>query len=135
MNSPTTCPQCGSSHTLSNCPRWIIGGRPSINAGSPGKAGKDALMGEGALPAAARPAVDLRATMPLTAALVDELRAAFGRPAVDAMLKRCAKGQARAYFAELGADGQLREWGRAPSGTRAVVVAGGLRMGGAACSR
>lgn len=65
----------------------------------------------------------MRQRMPATAALVDELRAALGREAVDTLLRDTARGGRRFYAAEL-VDGQLREWGRAPSGRVAAVSDG-----------
>ena len=73
--------------------------------------------------------------MPQTAEMIDGLREAFGRTVIDAILRATSKGRPQAYFAEMGDDGQLREWGRAPSGRRAVVVGGRPVMEGAACSR
>ena len=122
MTASTVCPYCKESHTLSQCPKWIIAGRPAINAGAAGQADQSALRGEVAPAAAARSGGDLRATMPQTAEMIDGLREAFGRTVIDAILRATSKGRPQAYFAELGADGQLREWGRAPSGRRAVVV-------------
>ena len=121
MTASTVCPYCKESHTLSQCPKWIIAGRPAINAGGAGHAAEGALRGEGAPAAAARAGADLRATMPQTAEMIDGLREAFGRTVIDAILRATSKGRPQAYFAELGADGQLREWGRAPSGRRAAV--------------
>ena len=122
MTAITACPYCHEPHTLSQCPKWIIAGRPSVNAGDAGRAEQGALRGEGAPAAAARAGGDLRATMPQTAEMIDGLREAFGRTVIDAILRATSKGRPQAYFAELGADGQLREWGRAPSGQRALVV-------------
>ena len=62
--------------------------------------------------------------MPLTAAIVDDLRQALGAGVVDAILRGTRQGRPMFYAAEVGADGQLREWGRAPSGQRGVVVDG-----------
>jgi len=75
--------------------------------------------------------------MPETAALVDELRAALGATIVDAILRATRRGGRSFYAAELGADGVLREWGRAPSGRRAVVQGGQVVLAGrgVACSR
>lgn len=67
--------------------------------------------------------------MPETAALVDELRAALGATIVDAILRATQRGGRAFYAAELGADGTLREWGRAPSGRRAVVQGGQVVLG------
>ncbi|WP_287880455.1 hypothetical protein [Acidovorax sp.] len=128
MTVTTACPYCHEPHTLSQCPKWIIAGRPAINAGGAGQTAEGALRGEGAPAAAARAGADLRATMPQTAELIDGLREAFGRTVIDAILRATSKGRPQAYFAELGADGQLREWGRAPSGRRAAVVDGRVVM-------
>lgn len=76
--------------------------------------------GGATVPPAAAGGTALRQRMPATAALVDELRAALGRAAVDALLRDTARGKRRFYAAEL-VDGELREWGRAPSGRVAEV--------------
>lgn len=68
----------------------------------------------------------LRDTMPEAAALVDELRAALGAAVVDRAIKAAGKGGSAFYVAELGADGQLREFGRTASGQRAHVAAGAV---------
>ena len=135
MTATTACPYCHEPHTLSQCPKWIIAGRPAIKAGGAGQAELGALRGEAAPAAAVRSGADLRATMPKTAEMIDGLREAFGRTVIDAILRATSKGRPMVYAAELGADGQLREWGRAPSGRRAVVVGGQPVMEGKACSR
>ena len=135
MTASTACPYCHEGHTLSQCAKWRIAGRPSVNAGGAGLADQGALRGEGAPAAAARASGDMRATMPQTAEMIDGLREAFGRTVIDAILRATSRGRPQAYFAELGADGQLREWGRAPGGGRAAVVGGQLVMEGKACSR
>lgn len=86
--------------------------------------GPRALDGAGGLLAAVPQGDGLRVQMPATAALVDELRAALGATIVDAILRATKRGERAFYAAELHADGTLREWGRAPSGRRAVVQGG-----------
>lgn len=122
MTTSTACPYCTANHTLSQCPKWIIAGRPAVNAGGSGQADQGALRGEAAPAAEVRSGGDLRATMPQTAEMIDGLREAFGRTVIDAILRATSNGRPLAYVAEVGADGQLHEWGRAPSGGRAVVV-------------
>jgi hypothetical protein len=63
--------------------------------------------------------------MPNTAALVDELRATLGPALVDGLLRRAKQGAAVFYAAEV-VDGQLREFGRAPSGQRVIAMGGQL---------
>jgi hypothetical protein len=71
----------------------------------------------------------LREAMPQCAAIVDELRQVFGREAIDRLLRAAGRGAPVLYLAELGADGELRQWGRAPSGRVAVCGGdGGVRM-------
>jgi hypothetical protein len=73
---------------------------------------------------AVRGGAGMRATMPLSAALIDELRDALGREWVDQLLRATKRGAAKVYLAELSTDGQLLEWGRPPSGQRARLVGG-----------
>lgn len=122
MTTATVCPYCGDAHALSSCPRWRITGRPDVA----GRAENTALMGQEESAAEARAGAGMRGQMPQCAAMVDGLREAFGQTVIDAILRATSKGQRRAYFAELGADGQLHEWGRAPSGRRAEIVEGRL---------
>lgn len=70
----------------------------------------------------------MRAAMPQCAAMVDGLRQDFGGEVIDALLRRAQRGAAVVYLAELADDGTVREWGRAPSGRRARVVDGQMRM-------
>jgi len=135
MTSPTVCPYCHEPHTLSQCPRWRVAGRPAVCAAGPSLAEKSALMGEGGHAAVARSGASLRAQMPQTAEIIDQLREVLSRTVVDAILRSVAKGQAQAYFAEVVEGGAVREWGRAPSGRRAGVVGGELVMRGGPCSR
>jgi hypothetical protein len=76
------------------------------------------------------PKGSMREAMPLTAAFIDELRQRWSPEKVDALLVKVKRGQAVGYFAELGADGQLRQWGKAPAGRTVAVVAGQLVRGG-----
>lgn len=74
----------------------------------------------------------LRDVMPQTAALIDELRAQFGREVIDTIVLAGKRGRPVFYAAELGPDGQLREFGTAPGRRRAVVdTAGKVVMHGA----
>ena len=73
----------------------------------------------------------LRADMPQTAKLIDDLRAAFGREYVDALLLRAKQGHGGFYAAEISPqDGRLVEFGstarfgRGPDGRRASVEEG-----------
>lgn len=89
-----------------------------------GLAGPMALEGGGAVPRSARPGESLQDHMPQTAGLVDELRDVLGATIVDAILRATVRGGRGFYAAELGADGVLRDWGRAPSGRQAAVQGG-----------
>lgn len=89
MSASTTCPLCQGPHELSQCPRWR-------NDGKPGQV----------------QASDLRALMPQTAEIVDALRYAFGRPAIDRLLKQAMRGRRVFHAVELGPDGVRREFGR-----------------------
>jgi hypothetical protein len=76
--------------------------------------------------------------MPNTAALVDELRATLGPALVDGLLRRAKQGAPVFYAAEV-VDGEVREFGRAPSGQRVILMGGQLhwparKPGGNACS-
>ena len=71
--------------------------------------------------------------MPQTAKLIDDLRAAFGREYVDALLLRAKQGQGGFYAAEISPqDGRLVEfgstarYGRGPDGRRASVEDGNV---------
>lgn len=66
----------------------------------------------------------LRAVMPKTASLVDELRAAFGDTLVDNLLRRGKVGQGGFYAAEIGPDGVFREYGSTQGGRHCHVVGG-----------
>ena len=67
----------------------------------------------------------LRQSMPATAAMVDELRATLGPALVDGLLRRAKQGAPVFYAAEV-VDGKLREFGRAPSGQRVILMGGQL---------
>lgn len=67
----------------------------------------------------------MREQMPATAALVDELRATLGPALVDGLLRRAKHGAPVFYPAEV-VDGQVREFGRAPSGQRVILMGGQL---------
>ena len=79
------------------------------------------------LPPPAATGTAMRLRMPATAAIVDELRAVLGRAAVAALLRDTARGGRRFFAAEL-VDGELRCWGRAPSGRVAVVQGAGVGL-------
>jgi hypothetical protein len=66
----------------------------------------------------------LRDVMPQTAQFIDQLRAELGRDRVDAILLRAKAGRGGFHAAEIGPDGQLREFGSSRDGTRFTVVAG-----------
>jgi len=66
----------------------------------------------------------MRQSMPKAAALVDELRQSLGPALVDRLLLAAKRGAPVFYVAEVGSDGQLREFGRAPSGQRVIVMDG-----------
>lgn len=70
----------------------------------------------------------MRELMPGTAALVDELRQAFGQAHADRIVRDAMQGKPTMYAAEVGPDGVLREFGRAPSGQRAVMQDGALLL-------
>jgi hypothetical protein len=76
------------------------------------------------------PKGSLRDTMPITAAFIDELRQRWTPEKVDAVLRRAKAGQGVAHFAEIGADGELRQWGTAPAGRTVTVVDGVIVRGG-----
>lgn len=64
--------------------------------------------------------------MPNTAAFIDDLRSAFGREAIDAMIRKGMKGEAGCFHAreaghELGTPFEARAWvpmKRPPEGKR-----------------
>lgn len=62
----------------------------------------------------------LRESMPQVAQWIDELRAQFGKEAIDRIVLAGKRGERRFYAAEIGPDGVMREFGTAPSGRRAV---------------
>jgi hypothetical protein len=67
----------------------------------------------------------LRQAMPVVASMVDELRATLGPALVDGLLRRAKQGAPVFYAAEV-VDGQVREFGRAPSGQRVILMGGQL---------
>lgn len=72
----------------------------------------------------------LRSVMPQTAAWIDWLRAELGQEVVADILRRAKAGKAVGYFAEVGPDGVLREWGTPAPGRRAQLVEGNVHLGG-----
>ena len=137
MTASTACPYCGDSHTLSQCPRWIIAGRPAVNAGTARQFEKNAWRGTGAPPAVAQElqqggAKASAQTMPETAALVAELRLAFGADVIDQCL--AASQRARRDHARLAAQhgtGRADAWLKAqrfPMG-RFWACEGGIEVG------
>jgi hypothetical protein len=64
----------------------------------------------------------LRERMPIAAAFFAELRQAWGQEQTDRWLRKAAAGQPVGYFAEIGADGRLHEFGRTRDGRRATLV-------------
>ena len=77
----------------------------------------------------------LRADMPQTAKWIDDLRAAFGREYIDAILLKAKQGKGGFYAAEISPqDGRLVEFGstarfgRGPDGRRARLIDGQLVM-------
>ena len=69
----------------------------------------------------------LRDVMPQTAEFIDQVRQAFGRERVDAILLRAKCGLGGFHAAEIGPDGQLREFGSSLDGRRFAVVDGQLQ--------
>ncbi len=63
--------------------------------------------------------------MPETAAFIDGLRKELGQAYVDRLLMAGKQGKPGCYFAEVGPDGQLHEFGT-PATRRAQVVDGKL---------
>jgi hypothetical protein len=66
----------------------------------------------------------MREAMPQVAGMVDELRQVLGAQLIDGLLLRAKRGAPVFYAAEIGADGVLREFGRAPSGQRVIALGG-----------
>lgn len=67
----------------------------------------------------------LREVMPVTADLVDWLRAQLGKEAADAILLKGKQGKGGFYSAEIGPDGVFREFGSTARGARVVVTGDG----------
>lgn len=66
----------------------------------------------------------MREVMPETAAFIDACRAQFGRDVIDAIIMRAKRGDPVFHAAEIGPDGQLRQFGTARRG-QVVSVSGG----------
>jgi hypothetical protein len=73
--------------------------------------------------AAAHRPKPLRERMPIAAAFFAELRQAWGQEQTDRWLRKAVAGHPVGYFAEIGADGALHEFGRTREGHGARVVA------------
>lgn len=74
--------------------------------------------------------MSLRGVMPQTAEIVDWLRAELGREHADAIIAKGRAGKGGAYFAEIGPDGVLREFGSASDGRRVELHGGRLVLVG-----
>lgn len=73
-----------------------------------------------------QPKGSLREVMPATAAIVEEMRQAFGPAMVDRIVREAMAGRPTMYAAEMGRDGVLRVFGQAPSGRKAALQGGEL---------
>jgi len=68
--------------------------------------------------------------MPKTAELVDQLREAFGAEHIDGLMRQGKVGRGGFWAAEVGPDGELRQYGSRSDGKRAELVDGRVEVVG-----